>query len=76
MPHRYNVGDEVMSENHHAKKHEQPYKGPYHIQQVNTNGTICLFMGVVMDTVNIRCIHPYKTPVVNRGRNAEFDELV
>ena len=60
IPHQYKVGDMVMLENHHANKYEQPYKGPYLVMQVNTNGTVCLKIGAVMDTVNIRCIHPYK----------------
>ena len=56
--HQYKVGDMVMLENHRANKYEQPYKGPYLVTQVNTNGTVHLKIGAVMDTVNIRCIHP------------------
>ena len=58
--HQYKVGDMVMLEKHRANKYEQPYKGPYLVTQVNTNGTVHLKIGGVMDTVNIRCIHPYK----------------
>ena len=54
IPHTYQVGNQVMLENHHANKYKQPYSGPYHIQQVNTNGTVHLKIGAVMDTVNIR----------------------
>jgi hypothetical protein len=54
IPYNYRVGDQVMIENHRANKYEQPYKGPYLIQQVNTNGTVRLKMGAVTDTVNIR----------------------
>jgi len=61
IPHQYRVGDKVMLENHRANKYEQPYKGPYIIRQVNTNGTVRLTMGAVTDTVNIRRIHPFKT---------------
>ena len=60
-PHQYKVGDKVMLENHHVNKYEQPYKGPYLVTQVSTNGTVHLKIGAVTDTVNIRCIHPYKT---------------
>ena len=60
IPHQYKVGDMVMLENHPANKYEQPYKGPYLVMQVNTNGTVHLKIFAVMDTVNIRCIHPYK----------------
>ena len=56
-----------MLENHQASKYEQPYSGPYHIQQVHTNGTVCLKMGAVTDTANICHIHPFKTPNSNCG---------
>jgi len=67
IPYQYQVGDLVMLENHRANKYEQPYSGPYRIQQVNTNGTVRLKMKTVTDTVNIRRIHPFKTPNFNRG---------
>ena len=67
IPYKYRVGDQVLLENHRANKYEQPYKGPYVIQQVNTNGTVCLKMGAVTDTVNIRRIHPFNTINSNRG---------
>ena len=72
IPHQYKVGDMVMLENHHANKYEQPYKGPYLVMQVNTNGTVCLKIGAVMDTVNIRNIHPYKRhcPALIMGASA------
>ena len=60
IPHQYKVGDMVMLENHRTNKYEQPYKGPYLVTQVNTNGTVHLKIGAVMDTMNIRCIHPNK----------------
>jgi len=67
IPHQYKVGDQVMLENHQANKYEDPYKGPYRIQQVNTNGTVRLQMGAVTDTVNIRRLHPYRTSDSVRG---------
>jgi hypothetical protein len=53
IPHHYQVGDLVMLENNRANKYEQPYSGPYYITQVNTNGTVCLKINAVTDTVNI-----------------------
>jgi hypothetical protein len=42
-----------MLENNRANKYEQPYSGPYHITQVNMNGTVRLKINAVTDTVNI-----------------------
>jgi hypothetical protein len=42
-----------MLENNRANKYEQPYSGPYRITQVNMNGTVCLKINAVMDTINI-----------------------
>ena len=71
IPHQYKVGDMVMLENHLANKYEQPYKGPYLVMQVNTNGTVHLKIGAVTDTVNIRHIHPYKTMLSNSNHGGE-----
>ena len=60
-----------MLENHCANKYEQPYKGPYLVMQVNTNGTVHLKIGAVMDTINIRCIHPYKMMLSNSNHGGE-----
>jgi hypothetical protein len=57
----------VMLENNRANKYEQPYSRPYRITQVNTNWTVRLKINAVMDTVNIGCIHPFKTPNSNHG---------
>ena len=66
IPHQYKVGDKVMLENHRTNKYEQPYKGPY-----LTNGTVHLKIGAVTDTVNIRCIHPFKCcPMLIMGASA------
>jgi hypothetical protein len=73
--HHYQVGDLVMLENNRANKYEQPYSGPYRITQVNTNGTVRLKINAVTDTVNIRRIHPFKTPNSNRGLSAICAEL-
>jgi hypothetical protein len=53
IPHHYQVGDLVMLQSNRANKYEQPYSGPYHITQVNTNGTVCLKINAVTDTVKI-----------------------
>ena len=71
IPHQYKVGDKVMVENHHTNKYEQPYKCPYLVTQVNTNGTVCLKIGPVMDTVNIRNIHPYKMMLSNANHGGK-----
>jgi hypothetical protein len=63
--HHYQVGDLVMLENNRANKYEQPYSRPYHITQ--RNGTVCLKINAVMHTINIWCIHPFKTPNSNCG---------
>jgi hypothetical protein len=60
----YKVGDLVMLKINRANKYEQPYSRPYRITQVNMIGTVHLKINAVMDTVNIQCIHPFKTPVL------------
>ena len=65
-----------MLENHHMNKYEQPYKGPYLIMQVNTNGTIHLKIGALMDTVNIRCIHSYKITSSNAYHGGKCSSYV
>ena len=71
IPHQYKVGDKVMLENHRANKYEQPYKGPYLVKQINTNGTVCLKIGAVMDTMNIRCIHAFKMMSFNANHRGK-----
>ena len=71
IPYQYKVGDMVMLENHHVNKYEQPYKGPYLVMQVNTNGTVCLKIGTVTDTMNIRCFHPFKTMSSNTNHGGK-----
>ena len=60
-----------MLENHGANEYEQQYKGPYLVMQVNTNGTVHLKIGAVTDTVNIRCVHPYKMMLSNANHGGE-----
>ena len=67
IPYQY----KVMLENHRANKNEQPYKGPYLIMQINTNGTVHLKIGVVTVTVNIIHIHPFKTTSSNANHGGK-----
>ena len=71
IPYQYKVGDMVMLENHRANKYEQLYKGPYLVMQINTNGTVPLKIGAVMDTVNIRRIHPFKMTSSNANHGGK-----
>jgi len=60
IKHKYEVGDKVLYRVDSLSKFGTvPYKGPYTIMQVNTNGTVRVQMGTVTDTVNIRLLHPY-----------------
>ena len=61
LPHTYHRGDKVLYAVKTAAKYgEDPFRGPYRILKVNDNGTVCLKMGAVTDTVNIRLIKPYR----------------
>ena len=61
-PHTYQVGDKVLLKTDMTTKYGQdPYVGPYTIVQVNDNGTIRCRKNNVLDTVNIRNVHPHKT---------------
>ena len=59
IPHEYKKGDKVLLTIGTSFKYERPYNGPFEIKHVFTNGTVCLQMGAVTDTVNIRRIHPF-----------------
>ena len=71
IPHQYKVGDKVMLENHHTNKYEQPYKGPYFVMQINTNGTAHLKIDAVTDTMNIRHIHLFQMMSSNTNHGGE-----
>jgi hypothetical protein len=61
IPHHYRVGDKVLYRVETKSKYsENPWDGPYIIKKVNTNGTVRLKMGAVIDTVNIRLLKPYR----------------
>ena len=55
----YKKGDQVLLKQGTENKYESPYKGPYHILQVNDNGTVRLKVGAVKDTINIRRLTPF-----------------
>ena len=60
-PHTYRVGDKVLLQTASNTKYgKDAYEGPYAIVQVNNNGTVRIQKGTIMDTVNIRIVHPYK----------------
>jgi len=60
IPHEYKVKAKVLYSIYtKAKYAENPYKGPYEITKVNTNGTVQLHMVAVYETVNIRLLKPY-----------------
>lgn len=54
--HLYQEGNLVLLQKGTEHKYETPYKGPYRILTVNDNGTVCLKIGAVKDTINIRQI--------------------
>lgn len=60
IPHNYSVGDKVILWKGSGNKYEQPYSGPHTIVHVAKIGTVHLQVGAVIDTVNIRCIEPFK----------------
>ena len=41
------------------------------MMQINTNGTVCLKIDAVMDTVNIRHIHPFKMTLSNANHGGK-----
>src|SRR5210317_2437694 len=61
IPHIYLAGDQVMLKIGTENKYEAPYSGPHTIQKVFNNGNVCLKIGAVTETVNIRRIDPYRT---------------
>ena len=59
-PYTYHVGDKILvKQEWKAKYADSPYKGPYEITKVSTNGTVRYQKGSVEDVINIRNITPY-----------------
>jgi len=59
VEHHYKVGDQVLLKRGTENKYETPFNGPFHILKVNDNGTVCLKVGAVEDTFNIRRLTSY-----------------
>ena len=60
IKHDYQVGDKVLlHKTGILSKLTIPYKGPYEVVQVHTNGTVVIQKGVVRERVNIRRIVPF-----------------
>ena len=59
IPHNYKEGDLVLLRQGTENKYETPYSGPYHILQVNNNGTVQLKVKATIDTYDIRRLYPY-----------------
>ena len=60
IPYDYKEGDLVLRKSAMTGKYSNdPYEGPYEIVSVHDNGTVRLRMGAIVDTVNIRLLHPY-----------------
>jgi transposase InsO family protein len=60
IPHQYHVGDEVLiKQDQNTKFGSDPYKGPFTITEVRTNGTVRLREGITEDTYNVRMLTPY-----------------
>lgn len=62
IDHTYKVKDKVMciGKPTLAKFGTDPWDGPHEIMKLHDNGTVSLKKGVVIETVNIRQIKPYK----------------
>ena len=59
-PYMYKVGEQVLYKNEMVQKFGQnPYSGPYQIRKINTNGTVRIKIGSILETMNIRLIKPY-----------------
>ena len=60
IKHTYQVDEKVLLIRHDARKYERPYDGPYRVKKVNTNGTLLIERGKILETVNIRRLKPFK----------------
>lgn len=60
IPHEYSEGDLVLlTDSRKRSKLTAKRTGPYEIVRVNSNGTVRIRKGQVLDTVNIRRVTPY-----------------
>ena len=60
VDHGYEVGDNIMLNNHTVYKYETPYKVPFIMKQSFTNVTENVQYGGIKIKYNIRCIKTYK----------------
>src|SRR6187200_3150469 len=59
IEHSYKVGDPVLIKRGTENKYESLYRSPYNILKVNDNGTVCLRVGAVEVSYNIRRLTRY-----------------
>ena len=57
--HQYKVGDKILVKRKKNSKNELEFMGPFHITQLNDNGTVRFQKGIINDAVNIRRIKPF-----------------
>jgi len=59
--HQCKVGDKVLYHTLTKYKYsDNPYSGPFVVQQVNDNGTVHLTTGAITEVIIIRLIRPYR----------------
>ena len=56
--HQYKVGDKILVKRKKNSKHELELMGPFPINQINDNGTVCFRKGIINDAISIRRIKP------------------
>lgn len=63
IPHTYKPKEKVLCQSKPtlSKYGTNPWEGPYEITKVNNNGTVRIRKGIVIETINIRRIKPYKS---------------
>ena len=57
--HQYKVGDKILVKRKKNYKHEYEFMGPFHITQINDNGTVRFQRGIINDATNIHRIKPF-----------------
>ena len=60
IQHTHKVNDKVLLTRHDANKYEKPCDGPFCVVKVNTNGTLQIKRGKVLETINIRHLKPFR----------------
>jgi hypothetical protein len=64
--HTYAEGDLVLIKNNPNKaKFDDEWLGPVPVVGLHDNGVIRYRKGQIEDSINIRQVHPYRTPVVH-----------